>query len=242
MKRFWAMLASLGLFLAIGCSTKNYDYRLERTLENMKYQKKLNENLNGPVATGKLKELDIFLRPPKKLEGPTQAFQLTVVEPGRFDVENSFIEKNKQNLHVLARVKNLKPPVTKKGAPPVPKPTRGDFNTDVLDLLKNVYGVDIDIKKFKEETKKKNVFKHSTIDLDPKTLQVYLYGKKGDPYEVALIFEYPKTEHNALNPRIGFCLESFAVGDRAKRAFNGATSEEELDDTGGEETGAAPPI
>ena len=242
MKRFWAMLASMGFFLAVGCSPKGYDTRLEKTLENMKYQKKLNDNLNAAVGTGKLKEFDIFLRTPKALQGPTQTFQLTVVEPGRFDIENSFIEKNKQNLHVLARVKRPKPPVTKKGAPATPPPPRGDFNTDVLDLLKNVYGVEMPLAKFKDESKRYNTFKHSTIDLDPKTLQVYLYGGKGNPYEIALIFEYPKTEHNALNPKIGYCLESFAVGDRAKRAFAGATSEEELNDSGGEEGGAAPPI
>jgi len=239
MKRFWATLTSLGLFLAIGCSSKNYDLRLEKTLENLKYQKKLNEALIPAVATGKLKELGIYLRPPKNLQGPTQAFQLTVVEPGKFDLENSFIEKDKQNLHVLARVKRPKPPA-KKGAPPVPTPPRGDFNTEVLDLLKGVYGVEVPLAKFKEETKKHNTFRHQTINLDPKTVQVYLYGAKGNPYEVALIFEYPNTAHAALNPNIGYCLESFAVGERAKRAFEGATTEEELEETS--EAGGGPPI
>lgn len=239
MKRFWATLTSLGLVLAIGCSSKNYDIRLEKTLENMKYQKKLNEALIPAVATGKLKELDIYLRPPKNLEGPTKAFQLTVIDPGRFDLENSFIESKKQNLHVLARVKRPKPPA-KKGAPAVATPPRGIFNTEVLELLKGVYGVDVPIAKFKEETKKKNVFRHLTLDLDPKTVQVYLYGAKNNPYEVALIFEYPKTEHSLLNPKIGYCLESFAVDGRAKRAFEGATTEEELEETG--DGGAGPPI
>lgn len=242
MRRLCGMLASLSLFLAIGCGTQSYEYRLTQTLENMKYQKKLNDALIPAVATGKLKDLDIYVRPPKNLQGPTQAFQLTVVEPGKFDVENSFIEKDKQNLHILARVKRPKP-TAKKGQPAAPAPVRGEFNADVIELLKNVYGVDIDPTKFKEESKKKNVFRHGTIGLDPKTLQIYLYGSKSSPYEVALIFEYPKTEHNTLNPRIGYCLESFAVGDRAKRAFAGATSEEELEDSGGDDgSGAAPPI
>lgn len=239
MKRFWATLVSLGLFLAIGCSSKNYDIRLEKTLENMKYQKKLNEALIPAVATGKLKELDIYLRPPKNLEGPTKAFQLTVVDPGRFDLENSFIENKKQNLHVLARVKRPKPPA-KKGAPAVATPPRGKFDDDVLELLKGVYGVDLQLPKFKADTKKKNAFRHYTIDLDPKTVQIYLYGAKNNPYEVALIFEYPKTEHSLLNPKISYCLESFAVGERAKRAFEGATTEEELEETS--EGGGGPPI
>ncbi len=240
MKRFWGMTASLALFLAFGCSSKSYDIRLEKTLENMKYQKKLNDALIPAVAAGKLKELDIYLRPPKALQGPTQTFQLTVVEPGKFDVENSFIEKDKQSLHVLARVKRPKP-AAKKGAPAAATPARGDFNTEVLELLKNVYGVDSTPAQFREETKKKNVFRHRTIDLDPKTLQVYLYGAKGNPYEVALIFEYPKADQNTIVPRIGYCLESFAVDGRAKRAFNGATTEQELDEAA-EDAGSGPPI
>jgi hypothetical protein len=240
MKRFWAMLTSLGLFLAVGCTSKSYDLRLEKTLENRKYQSKLDEALTPAVAAGKLKEYYIYIRPPKDLKGPTQAFQLAVVQPGRFDLENSFIEKDKQALHILARVKRPKPPA-KKGAAPVPTPPRGEFNTDVLELLKGVYGVDLPITSFKEETKRKNTFRHRTIDLDPKTVQVYLYGAKNNPYEVALIFEYPKTAaaHSALNPKIGYCLESFAVGERAKRAFEGATTEEELEEAG---EASGPPI
>jgi hypothetical protein len=235
-------MSSLCLFLAFGCSSKNYDIRLEKTLENMRYQKKLDDALMPAVATGKIKELGIFLRPPKNLQGPTQAFQLTVVEPGKFDLENSFIEKDKQSLHVLARVKRPRPPA-KKGAPTPPAPARGEFNPEILDLIKNVYGVEVPLAKFKDDTKKKNVFRHATVDLDPKTLQIYLYGAKGNPYEVALIFEYPKADHNAIISKIGYCLESFAVGDRAMRAFNGATTEEELNDTSEGGSGSAgPPI
>ena len=62
---------------------------------------------------------------------------------------------------------------------------------------------------------------------------MYLYGDKNDPYEVALIFEYPKAEHNTVNPKIRLCLESFAVGDKAKRAFAGGETEE-MEGTGEE--------
>ena len=53
-----------------------------------------------------------------------------------------------------------------------------------------------------------------------------------------MIFEYPKAEHNTVNPKIRLCLESFAVGDKAKRAFAGGETEE-IEGTGEE---APPPV
>jgi len=41
----------------------------------------------------------------------------------------------------------------------------------------------------------------------------------------------------ALNPKIGLCLESFAVGEKAKRAFAGGETDEEF---GGEGPGEEP--
>ena len=39
---------------------------------------------------------------------------------------------------------------------------------------------------------------------------------KNDPYEVALIFEYPRSEHTNLFGKIDLCLESFALGNKAQ--------------------------
>ena len=75
------------------------------------------------------------------MTGPTQTFQLTVVEPGKYDVESSFIEPEKQSLHILARVKRPKTPSKK--APTQAETPRNDFNSDVVELLKNVYGAEI---------------------------------------------------------------------------------------------------
>jgi hypothetical protein len=109
-----------------------------------------------------------------------------------------------------------------------------------VDLIKNVYGAEIDLSKFKEETKGTNTFKSHLVDLNTKNVQIYLYGSKTTP-QVALIFEYPKAEHNTVNPKIGLCLESFAVGERARRAFAGGEIEEGAGEGEGEE-GAPPPI
>ena len=108
MKRVLAVLASASFVLVIGCS--DYDIRLEKTLEEKKYEKRLNTNLEAAPTKGpSFKADDIFIRPPLGLTGPTRAFSLTAVEPGKFDIENSFIDEKKgTSLHVVARVKKPK--------------------------------------------------------------------------------------------------------------------------------------
>jgi hypothetical protein len=233
MKRLSAVALGAGLVLAVGCGTQNYDFRLERTLDHMAYEKKLNDNLNDAPTKGKLEELQIYVRPPKDMTGPTQTFQMTVVEPGKFDVESSFIEQDKQSLHLLARVKRPKTP-SKKAPTPAETP-RGDFSTDVVELVRNAYGTEVTEAKFKEEKMQKgsNTFRAQALEVGPKNVQIYLYGGKTNPYDVALVFEYPKAEHASIYPKIKLCLESFAVGDKARRAFAGG--ETEIDTEGGGE-------
>ena len=226
MNRVIAMIVAGIFVLAVGCGTQSYEKRLEKTIENIKYQKRLNANLTDAPAKGKLEELQIYLRPPKNMTGPTETFKLAVVEPGRFDLESSFIEPEKQSLHLLARVERPKTPTNKAPTPAETVPP-GDFNAEVVDLVKSVYGVELDVGQFKEDNRRENTFRSKTIDLNEKTVQVYLYGGKNSPHKVALIFEYPKTERNAVDPKIALCLESFAVGERARRAFAGGDVEEE---------------
>jgi hypothetical protein len=228
MKRVAAVLLGMGLVLLVGCGTQSYETRLDKTLEHMHYQKRLDDNLGDAATKGKLEELQIYVRPPKDMTGPTQTFQMTVVEPGKYDVESSFIELEKQSLHILARVERPKTP-SKKAPTPAETTPRNEFNADVVDLVRNVYGAELDVSKFKDEKKRDNTFKYLLLDLNAKHVQIYLYGdsSKKSPYKVALIFEYPKTEHNAVNPKIGLCLESFAVGDKAKLAFAGGATDEE---------------
>jgi hypothetical protein len=240
MKRVISTVASLGLFLMIGCA-RDYDTRLASTIDNRRYQKRLNDNLEVPPTKSNLQTSKIYIRPPKGLKGPTQTFGLPGVEAGRFDIEDSFIDQQKQGaLHLLARVDLPKAP-TKKGAAPVASTPRGDFVADVLDDLKNVYGADLDRSKLKAESKsrgrKTNTFQSLTLDLTAKQVKVYLFADKSSPEKVALIFDYPKDEYKNLGSKIDLCLESFRVGAEADRAFAGG--EEEL--MGGEEGPAAPP-
>ena len=233
MRRSFAMLLTTALMIAAGCGGKSYETRLERTIEELRYQKRLDDNLMPAPTKGKLEQLLIFVRPPKTLEGPTKEFQLTVLEAGKFDVADSFIEPDKQALHILARVKKPKAAPGKKAATPVPAEStaRGPFNADVIALLNGVYNIELDPAKAKEEVKNKRSYRRLTFEANGKDIQLYLYGSKTTPYEVALIFEYPKSESAALVSKIELCLGSFATGERARRAYTGKDTEEESSET-----------
>jgi hypothetical protein len=234
MKRALAVGIGACLFFSIGC--RDYDVRLDDTLAEMKYQKRLNDNLAEAPTKGLLQQELIYIRPPKGFTGPTKAFSLATIEPGKFDLENSFIEEAKKaSLHVLARHKKPKAAAPKKGPAAAEPPPRGDFTAEVIEVLKVAYGVDdLEQAKFKPESKKhkgrENSYKVAKLDLADKEVQVYLYGDKNGPYNVALIFDYPKAEVNSLSPKIGLSLEAFATGEAARRVFSGGSDAE-----GGEE-------
>jgi hypothetical protein len=247
MKRALAVLASASFVLAIGC--KDYETRLEKTLEERKYEKRLNDNLEPAPTKGMLQGDSIFVRPPLGLEGPTQAFGLTGAEAVRFDIEKSFIDQKKGvSLHVVARIKKPKAaPSGKKTAAPVEPVARGKFLDDVVELVKAAYSIELAPGELKPEPhshgNRVNNYKAAKKDLTTKDVEVYIYSEANGVHEVALIFEFPKDQKNFISPKIGHCLESFAVGKLAERFFEGATS---LDvDAGGEmavPAGQPPPI
>ena len=229
MRRVFATLATTALLLAGGCAGK-YEARLNQTLEDMRYRKRLNDNLMDPVTKTKLETYNVYLRPPKSL-AQSKEFLLTVLDPGKFDDAESFTDK--QNLmHVLTRVKLPKAPAKKGAAEPPPPVNRGDFTTDVVGLLNGVYNVEVDSAKAKEESKKNNKFKHIVFEANGKVVHLYIHGAKTST-EVALIFEFPKSEQAALVSKIDLCLESFATGEKARRAFSGSETEEEATEGAG---------
>jgi len=239
MRRALTILASACLVLEVGC--RDYEFRLQNTYDEMKYQKRLKDNLADP-AKGLLEQDAIYVRPPKGLKGPTQTFGLTVVEPGKYDIENSFIDQEKQaSLHLLARIKKPKAPAdAKKAAPAAAITPRGKFVDDVLELVKTAYNIELASAELKPETRthahRDNNYRAAKRDLEAKEVRVYLYGDENSTHQVALIFEFPKTEVDKLNPKIDLCLESLAVGERAHSAFSGGG---DLD--AGEEPGAGQP-
>jgi hypothetical protein len=246
MRRGCTILASACLLLVLGC--RDYDFRLGQTLEEMRYQQRLEKNLEKAPTKGRLQQDLIYVRPPKGMSGPTKAFTLAVLETGKFDVSDSFIDESKQaSLHVVARHKKPKAP-PKKGVAAAPDVPRGDFTAEVIDMVKTAYGVeDLTPAKLKLVSKKhagrENSYKEAKLNLNTKEVSIYLYGTvdKTSPYNVALIFEYPKAEAATLSSKINLSLEAFAVGEPANRAFSGGSPEE----SGGQEgadSGQAVPI
>jgi hypothetical protein len=227
MRRVLAMLATATLLVVSGCGSKSYEVRLTKTLEDLRYRDRLDRNLGAAPTKPKFEELGIFLRPPLKLV-QTKAFMLGAPEPGQFDLEASFDEPPRQSMHILARVKQPKSASKAKKAVEPPQ-NRGEFNRDVLAILNSAYTPppELSLEKFKEEKQKANTFKKYVFQGNNKNVQVYLYGPKGDPYEIAFVFEFPGSEQAALISKIGLCLESFATGAKAKRMFAGTGAEEE---------------
>jgi hypothetical protein len=248
MKRVFAVLASSCFVLAIGCS--DYDIRMGKTLEEKRYQKSLNTYLDDAPAKGHLKDDDIYIRPPKA-HPAAQAFSLAVIEPGKFDVDNSFIDtKSGTALHVLARVKKPKPPpnAKKAAAPAEPPATRGKFIDDVVELLKSAYNVELTSGQFKPKASeahagRTNDYKYQPLDLTTKQVEIYVFTESSGVHEVAMIFEFPKNKENEskMPTMIRYCLQSFGVGDRAKQLYGGTS---DVDAGAGEAigSGAPPPI
>lgn len=244
MKRSLALATSFSLVLIVGCGTANYNQRLARTLDNMKYQMRLDEFLNPP-AEGKLKELLIHLRPPKPLEA-TREFQLSSAE-GQHDAEVSFQPKDPGlRLHVIARRKQAKAP-TAKGKAAAPAVERQPFRFVVNELMKVDFSTtDEALAKGTEVREKSNSFKRINFfaPLTQNNVQLYLYENKAQNYDVALVFDVPSnlSKDAKSTEGIKLCLQSFAVGPKAERLFAGGTDDEEQPVVGGGEGGEAPPV
>ena len=86
MKRILGLLASVSLLLVFGCA-HDYDVRLEKTIENLRYQKRLDSNLEKPPeAKSNLVVSNIYIRSPLGLKGPSKDFGMGVIEAGKFDI------------------------------------------------------------------------------------------------------------------------------------------------------------
>jgi hypothetical protein len=239
MRRVFVLLATSALVAAVGCGGKSYEKRLDSTLDQMRYRMRLDANLHPAPTKGKLEQQLIYIRPPKNMEpAPAKEFQLTVLEPGKFDVAENFYSKDGQFLYVLARVRRPANPAAKKVATPENTAVRADFTSDVLATLAGAFNVEIDATKAKAENKRSNSFKHLTFESGGKNVQVYIAGSKASQYEVALIFAYPKADQASAVSKMELALGAFETGERARAAFSGRVGEEEGGEPG---AGAAPP-
>jgi len=232
------LVASAILLPALGCAGRaSYEKRMETTLNLLRYTRRLNQNLMPPPSEKKFTDLAIYVRPPKE-ETPAKAFPFRTPE-GLFDLEASFTDKGESTLNVLARVKRPKKAPAKGAAPPpTPTATRGEFTSDVVNVLSEVFGPSDTLQptKFKDETKTsiegapKNQFKRLIFTAGNKEVGVYIF--KQDIYDVALIFVYDIKLRQTISSKIDLCLGSFAVGPRANRLYSGAAPVEENAEAG----------
>ena len=140
---------------------------------------------------------------PRGLQGRLQAFSLTAVEPGKFDLENSFIDQKKgTSLHVVARIKKPKaPPSAKKAAAPAEHPppgansstTSSSWSRPPTASSSRPHSSSPSRRAMATET---TTTRPSKLDLTTKEVEVYVYTEPNGVHEVAMIFEYPKTEKN----------------------------------------------
>ncbi len=236
MKWVLAILVGASLACSFGCFNA-YDVRLNYSLENRRYLKSLDKNTEPPDSKSKLVTAQIYIRAPKGLK-PAQTFVMGPVEAGKFDVSESFIDtSNQASLHILAR-SNAAKATTKKGANPAESAARGDFTTDVIDLVKSAYSVELDAAQLKPVQAdayigKKLTYKSATVNANGKEVKVYFRGAKGDPAQVALVFEGPKEALDGLKAQVNYSLNSLDVGAAATRRYNNG------DDLSGEESAPA---
>jgi hypothetical protein len=239
MKRLWASVMAAMLVLVWGCGYATYEYRLNQTLEDLKYRQRLDDNLIPAPADAKFKEFPMYIRPPKGM-ALSREFVMAELPAGQYDLSATFFEQGKGTLHVLGRRKTAAKKATGKNAPQQPEPAapRGPFVQDVTTLLQSVYGANEKLQdpQFQNDTTKKTALKRLIFDAsNGDVIRVYLYQK--DPYDVALIWDIPAAadRDTKLIGARDLCLQSFAVGRRANDSFAGSLSSSE---TGGE-AGAA---
>jgi hypothetical protein len=233
MKRLvWLMLGMVSLGVAGCLGDASYDERMQRTLDNMRYQQKLDANLMS-APQEKFKALSVFVRPPKGLK---QISSLLRPAPGTFEIVETF--QGPPNLHVLVR-KNPppKPAPPKPGQPAPPPPAaRGPFVSDVNTLLGQTFGA--------EPGKQESVTEHGKAYKRAKftsaageTVTVYYYeqGSSKNGYDAALVWVIPPKAAKTAPVVTGIPLTmgSFATGRGAANAFAGR-AEDDMGGGGGE--------
>ena len=232
MKRFFAVLASASFVLAIGCS--DYDIRLEKTLEERRYEKRLNANLEPAPTKGMLQADDIFIRPPKGLAGRLRLLPLPSSSPENLTSRiASSTRRTVRACTSLARIKKPKgaPNAKKAAAPAEHRPPEASSLTTSSSWSRPPTTSSSRPRSSSPNRIPRRPGERRTkpeAGLGLKQVEVYVYTEPNGVHEVALIFEYPNAQEKEkdktayMSPKIGRCLECFAVSERAKSVLSGA--------------------
>lgn len=234
----FAALGALSI-VPLGCGFASYEARLQATERRIQDEMTINATLAGPMQ-GAFAENNIHFRAPQGLDQVGQ-FQLIPLNPGYFEVENSFITPGSGDqlstgpyqVHVLARRDSQEPDQAQEqpDQPPVP---RGDFRSDVLGVLSEVYGPEVASAPLEQVSKtiwprsepaRSLSFERATLtDRNQQLVHIYFYNEdSGDAtYNAALIWEFPGGEPPTSNANpVDLSLGTFAVGQRAFARFSG---------------------
>ena len=250
MNRLPARLTILLVAVApLGCGYSSYEHRLVATERRLKDEMVLDQLLHGPAGQ-ELTEERVYLRVPKELAASDQFLPITI-PAGYFDVEASFVPQagaGDYELHVLGR--HTTPP--KEGQPPPPEEAlRGEFRSDVNEVLRAAYGEasqvapePVNVEVWPRGANNSTVKYERLKFTDDKNQLVHVYfhheeAGANEAYDVAMIWVFPVGAAPAANPNpVDLSLGSFAVGARAARYFSGDTGDSGTGG-GGEGGGAA---
>lgn len=239
MKRVLALVLSASTLCALGCLGQySYEKRLETTLENLKYQQRLDAYLN-PAAQGALKDVGVYVRPPRPLEKAPGS--LIPVTAGTFDAAESFTGAQADvplQLHVLARLKQKPKAQPKQGQAPPPDAPRGNFVADVQAVLNSFYGGAVPVGGKLDNFSERNRSYRRQKFASPTGNTVDVYFFEEGNHQAALVWDIPPAaaQSPAVDPGIRLTLGSFAAGPKATNLFQGG--DEDAPASGG---GAAVP-
>ena len=178
-------------------------------------------NLEAAPTKGMLQGDEIFVRPPLGLRG-TQTFVLTAADTRKFDIENSFIDQKKgTSLHVVARIKKPKgPPGTRRGRRPPsnPPPSGANSSTTLSSWSRPPIASSSRPRaqaRVAESWQPGERLQSREAGSDDESRRGLRLHRSNGIRDVAMIFEFPKAQKTYMSPKIGLCLECFAVGDLA---------------------------
>jgi hypothetical protein len=222
MKRGSVLLWGVGLLAIGGCGLRDYERRMDETLEAMKYRQRMDQYLDPASQDPRLKDFGLYLRAPRGMSLAGQ-FQMADIPEGQYDLAATYFGTTNGSLHVLGRRKAAKKASSKNA--PEPAAQRGKFRDDVLNLLAGVYsgGDPSQLPKPQPVTKRHHKYDRLifTSPANNNLIQAYLLSE--DSYEVALVWDTPAgmDKDATLNRARDMTLEALEVGRKALREFGG---------------------
>ncbi len=221
------LILILATLILTGCS-QSYETRMDRTIQNIKYNDRLDRNLKPPAQSAGLADNNIYLRPPQPMDLQS-GFGLPGFPIDQFEAAAQYQAEN-ANLYVLARYDAATRAAEQEQGAMI---ERGDFRESILSYLRNAYGnanVDVEIAAsslervdYRSEIYNKSITYDQLVFLvSGFEIEIYIHEPSDKPdYHVALIFAMPEIDRPDYAEKIRLCLQELAVGSDAQQKFRG---------------------